>query len=147
MLQMALTYMNGLEWYGIADLEFMVQKGTGNIFFIELNAKFWSSIQMGILAGVDFPWLLYRIATEGDVETVTNYDIGMKCRNLLPSDILHFIFSKNRKNMNPPFWCWKEYNMNDDITWKEDPLPAVGFFLACFRYLFDKEMWKFLLRF
>lgn len=146
MLQMALTYMKGLEWYGIADLEFMVQKETGNIFFVELNAKFWSSLQMGILAGVDFPWLLYRIATEGDVEAVTNYNVGVRCRNLLPSDLLHFIFNKNRKNMNPPFWCGKEYNIHDDIIWREDPLPTIGFFLACCRYLFDKNMWKLLLR-
>lgn len=146
MLQIALEYMKGLKWYGIADLEFFVQRGTGRIYFLELNPRFWNSLQMGIYAGVNFPWLLYKMAIEGDVEEVKTYKSGVRCRNLLPSDILHYLANKDRKNMNPPFWSGKKYNMRDDIISKEDPLPVFGFFLACLYYLFDLKMWRFLLR-
>lgn len=145
-LQMALDYMKDLNWYGIASLEFMVQEELGAIKFIEINPRFWNSLQMGIMAGVDFPWLLYKIAIMEDVPEVNSYTTGLRCRNLLPSDILHFIANKNRKNMNPPFWGGKKHNMYDDIISKEDPLPVVGFILACLRYMFDLNMWRFLLR-
>lgn len=146
MLELALKYMEGLNWYGIADLEFMVQSETGEIKFIELNCKFWNSLQMGIYAGVDFPWLLYKIAVDGDVEPVGEYKAGIMCRNLLPGDILHFVFNKDRISMNPPFWSGKGYGIKDDIISKDDPMPVLGFFAACMRYVFDKKMWKFLLR-
>ena len=146
MLELALKYMEGLKWYGIADLEFMVQRETGEIKFIELNCKFWNSLQMGIYAGVDFPWLLYKIAVDGDVEPVKEYKAGIMCRNLLPGDILHFVFNKDRKSMNPPFFSGKGYIIRDDIISKDDPMPVVGFLAACMRYVFDKKMWKFLLR-
>jgi len=101
---------------------------------------------MGINAGVDFPWLLYKIAVDGDVEPVKQYQTGIMCRNLLPGDILHYIFNNDRKNMNPPFWSGKSDGIRDDIISKDDPMPIVGFITACLRYLFDKRMWKFLLR-
>lgn len=146
MLELALKYMEGLKWCGIADLEFMVQKETGKIKFIELNCKFWNSLQMGIYAGVDFPWLLYKIAVDGDVEPVIKYKTGIMCRNLLPGDILHFVFNKDRKSMNPPFCSGKGYKLRDDIMSKDDPMPTAGFIAACMRYIFDQKMWKFLLR-
>jgi len=146
MLKMALDYMKNLRWYGMADMEFMVQKSTGKIFFIELNPRFWNSLQAGIFAGVDFPWLLYKIAVDGNVEEVITYTEHIRCRNLLPSDILHFLANKNRKEMNPPFWGGKKYNMRDDIICKDDPLPTMGFFLACLYYSLNIKMWRFLLR-
>jgi len=146
MLEMAIQYMTGLNWCGIADLEFMVQKETGEIKFIELNAKFWNSLQMGIDAGVDFPWLTYQIAVAGDVEPIEQYQVGIMCRNLLPGDILHYIFNKQRRKMEPPFWNLRNDKIKDDIISKEDPLPIIGFIAACIRYLFDMRMWKFLLR-
>lgn len=146
MLNMAVEYMKDLPWYGIADIEFIVQKDTGKIFFVELNAKLWNSLQMAIYAGVDFPYLMYKLAMEGDIEPVHHYKAGMFCRNLLPSDILHFIYNKDRKNMNPPFLPSKKHQMKDDLISKDDPFAVLGFILACFRYLFDKKMWKFLLR-
>jgi len=146
MLDIALKFMQGLNWYGIADLEFIVQKDMGKIKFLELNGMIWNSLQMGIIAGVDFPWLLYKIAMDGDIEPVKTYKTGIICRNLLPGDILHYIFNKDRENMNPPFFNVKGYNVKDDIISKEDPLPVLGFIAACLRYIFDKKMWKFLLR-
>ena len=147
MLNMAIEYMKKLPWYGIADIEFMVQKDTGKIFFIELNAKLWNSLQMAIYAGVDFPWLMYKLAVEGDIEPVHTYKSNIFCRNLLPSDILHFVFNKDRKSMYPPFLGGKKHNVYDDIICKDDPLAVLGFTLACFRYILDIKMWKFLLRF
>ncbi len=146
MMEIALKYMEGLEWYGIADLEFMVKKDTEEILFIELNGRFWNSLQMGIYAEVDFPWLLYKIATEGDCEMISGFKTGVYCRNLLPSDILHYIFNKNRRSMDPPFFGGRKRKVLDDIISKDDPFAVVGFIFLCFRYLFSKKMWKTLLR-
>jgi len=48
------------------------------------------------------------------------------CRWLLPGDILHFLFNKNRFNLNPSFFNFYDENIYYDILSKEDPGPVLG---------------------
>lgn len=146
LLDTALKIMNSLEWYGIIDMEFLYDPENKRLYFMEFNPRFWNSLQMAIYAGVDFPWLLYRMLTEGDVDGVVTYKAGVLCRNLLPGDLLHFIFNKDRKNMVPSFFSGKKKGVLDDIVSKRDPMPVAGFLSACFRYLPDAKMWKFMFK-
>lgn len=144
LVEKASKLMQRLKWYGVAEVEFMVDPGDGKVKFMEINPRFWGSLQMSILAGVDFPWLLYRLAMEGDVEGVTNYTTGINCRWLLPGDILNFIYSRDRFKSAPPFFSTSKSGINDDIMSIDDPLPVLGFFLACLRYIPDRKMWKYI---
>ncbi|MCR4440820.1 MAG: ATP-grasp domain-containing protein [Peptococcaceae bacterium] len=141
LIDLAMTFMKKLEWFGPIEFEFMVDR-QGRIYFIEVNPRLWASLNTAILAGVDFPWLLYRLAMEGDVEEVHTYITGLMGRWLLPGDILHFIANKDRFKMDPPFLAGKKRNVHDDILSWDDPLPTLGFVLACLRYLPDLQMWK-----
>lgn len=47
---------------------------------LEINGRFWGSLQLAVDAGVDFPYLLYRLAIDGDVEPVLTYDVGVRLR-------------------------------------------------------------------
>jgi len=49
-------------------------------YLMEVNGRFWGSLQLAIDAGVDFPWLLYQLATGRDVESVNGYALGIKSR-------------------------------------------------------------------
>jgi predicted ATP-grasp superfamily ATP-dependent carboligase len=137
--------MKSLKWTGIVELDFLVDQ-QGKAYFMEINPRFWGSLQMAVLAGVDFPWLLYRLAKEGDIEEVHTYKTGILCRWLLPGDILHLLTNKNRLSMNPSFLAGKKDNVYDDILSWDDPLPTLGFIMSCFRYLFDGQMWRFVLK-
>ena len=48
--------------------------------------------------------------------------------------------------MQPPFLAGKKYGVYDDIISSKDPLPTLGFILACLRYLFDINMWKLIFK-
>lgn len=51
-----------LKWHGVAMVEFRVaEDGTG--YLMEINPRFWGSLQLAIDSGVDFPWLLYLACT------------------------------------------------------------------------------------
>lgn len=141
----ALLLMEKLPWFGVAELEFLIDK-EGHSFFLEINPRFWGSLYNAILAGVDFPWLLYLLARDKEVAGIFDYRTGLRCRWLLPGDILHFLTVKNRSAMDPPFLAGQRQQVYDDILSREDPLPVLGFILACGRYLFDANMWKFLLK-
>ena len=146
LLKQAVEIMNGIKWFGIAEIEFMQDKKDGIYKFMEINTRFWASLQLAIISGVDFAKLLYDILDLGDCELKAEYKEGIICRWLLPADILHYITNKKRAEMNPPFFSGAKDGVNDDIISKNDPLPVLGFLLACFRYVFDIETWKFVFK-
>jgi predicted ATP-grasp superfamily ATP-dependent carboligase len=79
--------LDSVGWHGVAMVEFKVTP-EGTPYLIEINGRFWGSLQLAIEAGVDFPWLLYRVALGEPVEPVEEYAVGM--RNLwLLGDLDH----------------------------------------------------------
>jgi len=47
-----------LNWTGVAMVEFKEDAETGTPYLMEINGRFWGSLQLAIDAGVDFPRLL-----------------------------------------------------------------------------------------
>jgi len=72
---------------------------------------------------VDFPFLLYRLAVEGDVAPVPRYRIGVKSRSLLHGDLLHFVKSPDRFHLQPPL---HDFSIADDVLSASDPWPTLG---------------------
>ena len=71
--------LSSVGWHGVAMAEFKVSQD-GRPYLIEVNGRFWGSLQLAVDSGVDFPYLLYRLATGQQVEPVTEFEIGRKCR-------------------------------------------------------------------
>lgn len=69
-----------LNWHGICQADFLVEEKTGTPYLIDVNPRFWGSLVQGIASGVDFPYLLYRIAVDGDVEAVPRFKTGVMTR-------------------------------------------------------------------
>lgn len=56
------TLLRSAKWHGVAMVEFRVaEDGTG--YLMEVNPRFWGSLQLAIDSGIDFPWLLYLVST------------------------------------------------------------------------------------
>lgn len=138
LLEKSLLIMKKLPWRGVVELEYMIDGRDGKPKFMEINPRFWASVQTAIYAGVDFPWLLYNISKGNNISGVHEYKTGIRCRWLLPGDMLHLLTVKKRLCMDPPFFS----KIRDDIAWLKDPMPVLGFMLACLRYLFNFKMWK-----
>jgi predicted ATP-grasp superfamily ATP-dependent carboligase len=143
LLALAKKLMDNLCWYGVADIEFMIDPRNGEPKLMEINPRFWSSVHLSIRSGVDFPWILYQLALKKPVEPVMDYVVGKIGRAILPGDFLHFLSNPKRWEMNPPFWS-KTYP--DDTISTRDPLPTLGFFLSVLRYGWQPQIWRFLLR-
>lgn len=142
-VEKAFKLLRSMGWQGVAMVEFRIDARDGSLKLMEVNPRFWGSLQLSILAGVDFPYLLYKMLMEGDVEPIMDYKSDVKCRWLLPGDILWYLSSPNKLKNLKTFLDFKD--PDDIISW-QDPGPTIGFFLASLRYLLDKDMWKFVLR-
>lgn len=74
---MILTHLN---WHGVAMVEFKRDSRTGKPVLLEINPRFWGSLNQSVVAGVDFPYLLYKMAVDGDIKKVLNYKLGLRTR-------------------------------------------------------------------
>jgi predicted ATP-grasp superfamily ATP-dependent carboligase len=83
MLEAAESLLGALRWHGVAMVEFKLDPRDGRPKLMEINGRFWNSLPLAIAAGVDFPFLLYRLATEGDVPERFAYRPGVRCRWLV----------------------------------------------------------------
>ena len=55
--------LDRLGWEGVAMIEYKIDTRTGAPYLMEINGRFWGSLQLAIDAGIDFPLLLVRLAT------------------------------------------------------------------------------------
>lgn len=74
--------LDSVNWHGAAMVEFKVDKD-GTPYLMEINTRFWGSLQLAIDAGVDFPWLLYNVASGQPITPVEEYKLGVRLRWLL----------------------------------------------------------------
>lgn len=142
-IKIGFKLLKAMKWSGVGMVEFRIDGRDGSLNLMEVNSRFWGSLQLSILSGVDFPYLLYKLIMEGDVESVLDYQEEVYCRWLLPGDILWFINAPNKSQNIKKFLKW---DTPDDIISKEDIGPTFGFIAATLRYIFDIDMWKFVLR-
>lgn len=85
-----LTLLRALDWHGVAMAEFKRDERDGEYKLIEINPKFWGSLDLSVAAGVDFPWLAVRLALGDDLPPVADYQLGLRFRWIY-DDLLHLL--------------------------------------------------------
>jgi len=142
--EIAIKLLRDLNWYGVAMVEFKVDPRDNIPKLMEINTRFWGSLQLAIYGGIDFPYLLYQIALNKKTE-VSSYKIGVKFRWILPGDLMHFISNPERFRMKPDFFDFFDRNTTHAIFSWDDPLPVIGMILTGLSFLYDKDMKRHLL--
>jgi len=134
----SIKLLSALGWHGVAMIEFKVDRATGKYYLMEVNGRFWGSLQLSIDAGIDFPYILYQLATGVPVEVPSSYNIGVKSRWLL-GDLDHTLIRliKKDEDINVEegfpsriqtllqFLKFYEPNMYYEVLSIKDPLPFV----------------------
>ena len=144
-LKYAIKLLKAMKWYGVAHLDFLIDSRDKKPKLLEVNPRFWSSLELAILSGVDFPYLLYKMALDGDVETVTKYETGIKLRFLV-GDILWLLGTKNKLKALPEFLKFMDGSIGYAIWSLDDPKPIVGFILDNLLCMIKKDRREHILR-
>lgn len=116
-----------MNWHGVIMADFRLDERDNTPKLLDINPRFWGSLYQGIAAGVDFPYLLYKMALDGDVDPVTSYAVGVKTRCLwndiraLPA---HLRESNNRPRLLKEFLDFTRTGY-DDMSIR-DPLPVIA---------------------
>jgi predicted ATP-grasp superfamily ATP-dependent carboligase len=78
----AAKLLSAANWTGVAMVEFRIAPD-GTPYLMEVNGRFWGSLQLAIDCGVDFPWLLYQLTQDLPVTQPQSYAVGRRLRWLL----------------------------------------------------------------
>ena len=75
----ATRLLDALGWHGVAMVEFKQDRRDGTPKLMEINGRFWGSLQLAIDAGVDFPKLLVD-GVAGEIAQPASYRVGVRNR-------------------------------------------------------------------
>ena len=117
--------LRALGWYGVAMVEFRRDPRDGRYKLIEVNHRFWGSLQLAVVSGVDFPALLCRLALGEEPGPVPDYPAGVQCRWLFPGDLMHFLSNPDRMRLEPGFFRFSGPELHYDVGSWSDPLPVL----------------------
>jgi len=137
LLQKSFELLQATGWQGPAMVEFKVDNRDGRAKLMEVNGRFWGSLQLAIDAGINFPLLLYRLANGEDVPPQLNYQVGVKSRWLL-GDLDHLLIrlaghgelngcssqGASRLRTCLDFMKFYERNLRYEVFRLEDPGPG-----------------------
>lgn len=95
--------LSRLHWHGVAMVEFKRDDRDGSLRLMEINGRFWGSLQLAIDADVDFPGLIARMAMGETVDPVLSYRVGVRTRWFLGDlDALLAILTRSPARLHLP---------------------------------------------
>jgi hypothetical protein len=86
----AVKMLGPLGWHGVAMMEYKQDRRTGECVLMEVNGRFWGSLELAVAAGVDFPFLAYQLAQGERPASAPAYAAGVRNRWLL-GDLDHLL--------------------------------------------------------
>lgn len=124
-----------LAWEGPVMVEFKIDARSGQVLLMEINGRFWGSLPLAIHAGVDFPYLTYKLAQNDMADFVSRPYRFVRSRHFLGDckwlwNVM-FVHDPMRKMLYPSrmraLWDFKTeiLKSSGDIFELRDPLPAI----------------------
>ncbi len=131
----AVKLLKEMRWYGPAEVEFRIDPRDEQPVMMEVNPRLWGSLHTSMVAGVDFPYLLYRLAMDGDIEPMSDYRVDRKARYFFTLDLLCMLTHPKKRSIARQ-WLTDFFDPNTKmfIPSRRDPMPLFGRLLATVVY-------------
>jgi predicted ATP-grasp superfamily ATP-dependent carboligase len=145
LLEESVKLLKKLNWRGIAMVEWKFDSTTGTPFLLEINPRFWGSLELAVRSGINFPVLYFDLCCNKSVEVINDYEIGRKVRWVFPGEILRYL-STPKVNREPLFKFIGSL-LKDSEEWdSRDVVGSIAAIFAPFFMLFKRKYWKLLKR-
>lgn len=97
LVEMSIRLLKHLQWRGIAMVEWKIHPADGKPRLMEINPRFWGSLELAVRSGVDFPALYARAALGESLLPALQYPAGVRCRWMIPGEILRWLSQPKEK--------------------------------------------------
>ncbi|MGO1501932.1 MAG: carboxylate--amine ligase [Marinobacter sp.] len=118
-----------VDWHGVAMVEFRITP-EGKAYLMEVNTRFWGSLQLAVDSGVNFPLMLAKAQLGQPVASTDNYRIDQRLRWLLGDVDSLYIYLKGRQPWMKKimrlisFLSIRLRHQKHEINRLHDPMPA-----------------------
>jgi len=144
--------LDHFDWNGVAMVEFKEDRATGTPVLMEVNGRFWGSLQLAVDAGVDFPSLLVACAEGSPPQSPPVWRTGVRTRWWW-GDLDHLVtrlrHSRQALHLAPEapsrgraaldFLAGTFSTAHNEVLRMDDPMPAVRETVQWFRQLIRLE--------
>jgi predicted ATP-grasp superfamily ATP-dependent carboligase len=113
--------LGALGWHGPAQVEFKLDPRDNQYKLMEINPKFWGTLPLAMVAGIDFAQMACELAYKGDVAPKFDYRVGVTYRWLFPSELYGLVQKPTLNRIWRFLQFWKP-NTYYDIDLR-DPVP------------------------
>ncbi|MFD1586983.1 ATP-grasp domain-containing protein [Halorientalis brevis] len=124
-----------LDWHGPADIDIIRDDNSGEYKLLEINPRFWATIQMEIHAGFDFPLYYWRMTQNDSRQSIPSPEPGI-ASHYLPGELSYIqsVLTEDHPLCDPPSvsssgWEITRSIIGDhrfDLLDLDDPLPFVS---------------------
>jgi predicted ATP-grasp superfamily ATP-dependent carboligase len=94
LVNQSIALLKSLSWQGVAMVEWKIDPRDGIPKLMEINPRFWGSLELAVRSGVNFPTLYARAALGEKLTPIRNYAVGIRCRWMIPGEILRYMSQK-----------------------------------------------------
>ncbi len=137
-----LQILKDANWVGPAHMDVLYDSASNEPKLLEVNPRFWMSLNLSIKSGVDFPYLIYKLARGEHTTPISSYKIGLKYRWVLPNEILWMLQTPNKiQGIKEFINFWDGDTCYGELAFK-DPMPIVGILLQSINYALDSDRRK-----
>jgi len=128
--------LSELKWHGVAMVEFKKDLNE-NYKLMEINPKFWGSLELSYKAGINFPYLVYLSALGKEVP-ITSYENDIYFRWTFPHDVLWKRFASTKDKRD--FKILRRNNKIHSNIHFDDPLTVLyNLMFTVFKLLKEKK--------
>lgn len=110
--------LDSLEWNGVAMVEFKRNTQSGEYVLMEINPKFWGSLDLSLVSGIIFPYFMVQETKGEEIDVNLKFDHSKRFQWILNGELYYF-FSRPLSLVKIIRDLFKSKN---DI-WFRDPLP------------------------
>jgi len=141
-----LQILKYVDWKGPAHMDVLWDPASNTPRLLEVNPRFWMTLNLSIKSGVDFPYILYMLAIGETVEPIKSYKVGLRYRWVLPNEILWLMQTPNKIDGFREFINFWEKDTCYGILSLEDPMPIIGTILQGLNFILDSDKRKFMFK-
>ena len=145
LVDLSIRLLRSLNWKGVVMVEWKVDPKDKIPKLLEINPRFWGSLELAVRSGVNFPILYAKAAKNEEFSNIFNYKLGVRCRWLIPGEILRFLTQKKEKRKSLlTFLKGLPYQAEE---WDLKDLPGFIATIVCqFLLVLNPKYWKYLKR-
>jgi predicted ATP-grasp superfamily ATP-dependent carboligase len=145
LVRMSVRLLEAMKWRGIAMVEWKVDPRDGTPKLMEINPRFWGSLELAVRSGVDFPALYARAALGHELPVAGPYRLGVRCRWMIPGEILRYLTQDGGDRESP--WRFLAGLPGMAEEWDARDLPgALGALVCTAGLALNPRYWKYVLR-